>query len=247
MTFDADAELVLKRYGRAVLDGTGCALLEAVRSFGDPAAIAKRIGITSGDLAGAVGSLNLQFGSELVVLEADGYHLTPMGDEAASEYRLKERMLKDQMENLWKKSWITTDAVIIIDDKIVLIRRGREPFKGKYALPGGIVEYGESLEDCVVREAREETGLETRVAGLVGAYSEPDRDPRGHFITVAYNLDAIGGALAGGDDADDAKLFPLNALPELAADHAQVIADALKAREIAARCAGKPTNTRGLH
>lgn len=227
MTLEADAELVLKRYGRTALDGTGCAVLEAIRDFGDPAAIAKMTGITTGDLAGTVYSLNLQFGSALATIESDGYFLTQDGEEAISQYRLKERMLREQLRNLWQKPWISTDGVILLDGKLVLIKRGSEPFKGMYALPGGIVEYGESLEECVVREMREETGLDTEIIGLLGAYSDPGRDPRGHFISIIYFLRPIGGTLAAGDDAAGAELFPLDALPELAADHATIIRNAV--------------------
>jgi 8-oxo-dGTP diphosphatase len=230
MSFEVGAELVLKHYGRPVLDGTGCAILEAVRDLADPVAMAKRLGITTGDLAGTVDSLNGQFGSLLCILEADGYHLTKEGEEAVSEFRLKEHMLDEQLRNLWKKPWITTDGVVLMGGKLVLIRRGREPFKGMYALPGGIVEYGESLEQCVVREMREETGLETNIIGLVGAYSTPGRDPRGHYITIAFNLRHIGGSLLAGDDAEGAAAFPLDDLPELAFDHAAIIKDALTKR-----------------
>ena len=116
-------------------------------------------------------------------------------------------------------------------DQVVLIKRGREPFKGMYALPGGIVEYGETVEECVVREMEEETGLKTRVLDLVGVYSAADRDPRGHFITLAFNLMPVGGRLRGGDDAAEATLFPLLDLPEMAADHHLVLSDALLKRE----------------
>lgn len=193
-------------------------------------AIAKRVGITMGELAGTVDSLNSQSGSVLAIFESDGIFLTPEGEEVVSEYRLKERMLKEQLRNLWRKPWITTDGVILLEGKLVLIRRGREPFKGMYALPGGIVEYGESLEDSVVREVREETGLETEIIGLVGTYSDPSRDPRGHFISIVYNLRPVGGALKAGDDAEGAELFSLGSLPDLAADHAAIIHDAMDRR-----------------
>jgi 8-oxo-dGTP diphosphatase len=81
---------------------------------------------------------------------------------------------------------LTADGVLIKNGKILLIKRKNEPWKGMYALPGGFVEYGERVEDTVLREVFEETGLKASIIALVGIYSSPDRDPRGHIITVAY-------------------------------------------------------------
>jgi len=128
----------------------------------------------------------------------------------------------------YKNPKLTADGIIIKDDKIVLIKRKNSPFKGLWALPGGFVEYGEKVEDTVVREAFEETGLKTKITNLLGVYSDPNRDPRGHTITIAYILDIINGKLKGGDDASDAKLFDLNNIPELAYDHNIIIKDLLR-------------------
>ncbi|WP_456367771.1 NUDIX domain-containing protein [Thermococcus sp.] len=124
---------------------------------------------------------------------------------------------------------ITVDAVIIHNNGVVLIRRKNEPFRDHYALPGGFVEYGETVEEALIREAREETGLNVRPIKLVGVYSRPDRDPRGHTITVAFLC--IGeGELKAGDDAKDVFVFPVDEalrLP-LAFDHSEILKDALK-------------------
>lgn len=125
---------------------------------------------------------------------------------------------------------LTTDGIVVVDGKIVLVKRGREPGKGKYALPGGFVEYGERTEYSAVREVLEETGLETAVVGLLGIYSDPSRDPRGHIISAVYVLRLIGGEPRAGDDAAEVVLFPLDRLPELAFDHAKIIGDYLRAR-----------------
>ncbi len=121
--------------------------------------------------------------------------------------------------------------------EILLIRRGREPFKGKWALPGGFVEYGETVESAVVREVFEETGLETRILRLVGVYSDPKRDPRRHTVSAAYALkiycpNESSMKIHGGDDAADAKFFPVSAMPELAFDHAKIIADFLLSEKV---------------
>ncbi len=121
---------------------------------------------------------------------------------------------------------LTVDAIIPYKGKIVLIRRINEPFKDHYALPGGIVEYGERVEDAVLREVEEETGLKGRIHGLVGVYSDPDRDPRGHFVSVCFIVLPVGGELKAGSDAKDVALFSLDNLPKLAFDHEKMIKDA---------------------
>lgn len=121
---------------------------------------------------------------------------------------------------------LTVDGVIIHNGRLLLIRRGREPFKDTWALPGGFVEYGETVETAVQREVREETGLETSIRRLVGVYSDPDRDPRGHTVSVAFLLAVGSGSPQSGDDAAEARWFSLDELPELAFDHAKIVRDA---------------------
>ena len=125
----------------------------------------------------------------------------------------------------YKSPKLTADGAIIKDGKILLIERKNEPFKGKWALPGGFVEYGEKVEDAVVREVNEETGLDTKIIDIVGVYSDPSRDPREHIVTVVYLLEILDGEIKGSDDAADAKFFDLNDLPKLAFDHNVVLKD----------------------
>jgi 8-oxo-dGTP diphosphatase len=127
----------------------------------------------------------------------------------------------------YKNPKVTVDGIVFEGENILLIKRKNQPFQGKWALPGGFVDYGETVENAVVREVLEETGLETKIERLVGVYSDPKRDPRGHTIGIAYTCRKVGGELKGNDDALEAKYFKLNELPELAFDHKKIIADAV--------------------
>ena len=120
---------------------------------------------------------------------------------------------------------LAADGCVPYDGMLVAVTRRNPPFQGQPALPGGFVETGETVEDAVVREVREETGLETAVERLVGVYSDPARDPRGHVVSVAYALRVVGGALRGSSDAIEALLLDPSDLPEMAFDHARIVAD----------------------
>jgi 8-oxo-dGTP diphosphatase len=122
---------------------------------------------------------------------------------------------------------LTVDAVITDPALgVVLIRRRNEPHAGTWALPGGFVDVGESCADACRREAVEETGLEVATAALLGVYSRPDRDPRGHTASAAYLCRVRGGVLRGGDDAAEAAWFGDLTGVQLAFDHAEILADA---------------------
>lgn len=125
---------------------------------------------------------------------------------------------------------LTVDAVWVHRGKVLLVRRDRPPFQGMYALPGGFVELRETVEEAVVRELREETGLVGRPLAIVGVYSGPDRDPRKPTTTVAF---LIGGRVATpspGDDAREAAWVPTKHAAPLAFDHARILRDALRRR-----------------
>jgi len=126
---------------------------------------------------------------------------------------------------------LAADVIIeLLDEpgKLVLIER-RNPPHG-WALPGGFVEVGESLERAAVREAEEETGLKVRLKVLLGLYSDPARDPRGHTVTAVYIGEAHG-TPRGGDDAARAQAFDPMAPPSLVFDHALVLGDYRRYRE----------------
>ena len=125
---------------------------------------------------------------------------------------------------------IAVDLIIEMEgDRIVLIRR-RNPPHG-WALPGGFLEYGESLEAAAVREAKEETGLDIELIQQLHTYSNPSRDPRGHTVTTVFIARARGTPRAG-DDAGDVQTVSLTGIPfPLAFDHEQILADYLALRE----------------
>lgn len=120
----------------------------------------------------------------------------------------------------------TVDVVIDIPDQgVVLIRRGNEPFG--WALPGGFVDWGETVQEAAVREAREETGLDVVLTGLLGVYSDPARDTRLHTVSVVFTARPKGSAAPrAGDDARQAEIFPVGYWPDpLCFDHAIILDD----------------------
>lgn len=120
---------------------------------------------------------------------------------------------------------LAVDAVILEDERIVLVKRKNPPFQDRWALPGGFVEYGETVEEAVRREVQEETGLDVKIEKLVGVYSDPGRDPRGHTVSVVFLCRPVSGLMDAGSDADEVRRFPLSKLPELAFDHRKIIED----------------------
>ncbi len=129
---------------------------------------------------------------------------------------------------VYKNPIPTVDIIIEIDGGIVLVRRKNPPYG--WALPGGFVDYGESLEAAAIREAKEETGLDIELIRQFHTYSNPKRDPRCHTITTVYIAKAKGKP-HGGDDAAEARIFGLNELPDsFAFDHGQIIKDYLQQR-----------------
>ncbi|MFH9958986.1 NUDIX domain-containing protein [Streptomyces roseolus] len=127
----------------------------------------------------------------------------------------------------------TADVVAVTDDgRVLLIKRGWDPYEGHWALPGGHVDRGETSLRAAVRELEEETGVRVTEdeLRLVGVWDQPDRDPRGRYVTVTYLATVPADTQAtAGDDARDARWWPLTDLPErLAFDHADILTAALR-------------------
>jgi len=122
----------------------------------------------------------------------------------------------------------TVDIIIEVEGGIVLIKRKNPPYG--WAIPGGFVDYGETVEAAAVREAREETGLDIDLTGLLGVYSDPSRDPRHHTISTVFIAAASGRPVAD-DDAADAGVFTKDDLPEeIAFDHRGILKDYFSSR-----------------
>jgi 8-oxo-dGTP diphosphatase len=131
-----------------------------------------------------------------------------------------------------KQPALAADAVVFDrSDRLLLIRRKNAPFKGRYALPGGFVEVGETVEAAAARELHEETGLRPRSQRLIGVYSDPKRDPRGHIVSVAYLMRVDGAEPKAGDDAQAAEFVAHWRGKKLAFDHNKIVADALTLRD----------------
>ena len=128
---------------------------------------------------------------------------------------------------------VTVDIVIFTiqagDLKVLLVKRGVPPFAGQYAIPGGFVLQNEGLSDAALRELREETGVDDVYLEQLYSFGEPERDPRGRVVTVAYFalISAEHSHLQAGTDAA-AAWFPVDAVPELAFDHAKILEYAIE-------------------
>lgn len=129
---------------------------------------------------------------------------------------------------------LTVDAVIFSASAngkyVLLVKRKNEPFKGQWVLPGGFVDDGERLETAAIRELREETSLKMDSLKQLKAYGDPERDPRGHTVSVAFwgvtSKDEV--KVKAASDADEVNWFNLNELPELGFDHSIILKDALE-------------------
>jgi len=127
------------------------------------------------------------------------------------------------METTPRNPFLTVDAIIEIGGGIILIKRKNPP--PGWAIPGGFVDYGESLEDAVCREAKEETGLDITLIRQFHTYSEPGRDPRHHTVSTIFIASASGTPVAA-DDAQEVGIFTRDSLPrDIAFDHWQILED----------------------
>jgi len=130
-----------------------------------------------------------------------------------------------------KTPHLAVDCVVFdAKDRLLLIRRKNPPFQGAWALPGGFVEIGETVENACLRELLEETGIVGAALTLIGVYSAPDRDPRGHICSVAFLAEPEGSLVKAGSDARVADWVQSWREVDFAFDHRQIVMDALRKR-----------------
>ena len=124
----------------------------------------------------------------------------------------------------------TVDAIIQKSSSILLVKRKKDPYKNQFALPGGFVNEGETIEEAIEREVYEETSLKIHPIDILGVYSDPTRDPRGHMMTVVFIVLIIKGIATAGDDAKEISWIPIEKINEIkiAFDHKLVIRDYLR-------------------
>lgn len=137
---------------------------------------------------------------------------------------------------MYKNPKPTTDTIVEKNGKILLVLRGFEPHKGKLALPGGYVNFGENVEFAAVRETEEETGLRVKLKCILGVYSDPKREPdypKYYCMSTIFVAEIIGGKLKAGDDAKEASFYEIKKLKkeDLAFDHYKILQDYLKWRK----------------
>ena len=115
------------------------------------------------------------------------------------------------------------DGIIERDDKLLLVRRKKDPFKGSLSFPGGKVDEGEKVEDALKRELKEETNFDIEPTDILGVYSDPSRDPRGHRVSITFIATIKSGEAKAADDAESIVWLPINEQQDLAFDHNKIL------------------------
>ena len=125
---------------------------------------------------------------------------------------------------------VSTDSVVLNDKKeVLLVKRTNAPYRGRWCLPGGFVEKGETVEEAAMRECFEETGIRTKAVKLIGVYSSPRRDPRGHIVGIPFLLKPLDSKTKTSSETSEVRFFPIRKIPKrLAAGPHKIIKDSLK-------------------
>lgn len=132
-----------------------------------------------------------------------------------------------------KSPILTVDGIVLEKRKVLLVKRNHFPFVGSWTLPGGHVDYGETVEKAVKREMKEELGVPVKIKKLFGVYSDPKRDPRYHTCSAVYLLDKAEGKIRLNEEASEFRFFSLKNLPKnIGFDHRKILNDLKKSREV---------------
>jgi 8-oxo-dGTP diphosphatase len=231
------AKLWLKLGDTPVIGAGRAKLLRAIAEHGSISKAAESMNMSYRHAWGKIKQIRESVGDEVVITnrggrKGGGAKLTKTGQQLLEQYETSANEI-DRILKYGPKPSLAVDGLIMIDDELVLIRRGNPPFKGMLALPGGFVEYNETTEFAVLREVEEELGIKAEIIQLLGVYSDPMRDPRQHTVSVVYELRPLSRKFIAGDDASDFEKIPIKKLPniietEVAFDHGQIIQDFLK-------------------
>ena len=128
-----------------------------------------------------------------------------------------------------KSSILTVDGIFLKDGKVLLVRQAKYPFFGSWVMPGGHVEYGETVEKAIKREMKEEVGVAVKIKKLFGVYSDPKRDPRYHTTSIVYLLEKKKGKIRLSKEASEFRYFSLKSLPKkIGFDHRKILNDLKK-------------------
>jgi 8-oxo-dGTP diphosphatase len=125
------------------------------------------------------------------------------------------------------KPILVVEIIVEINDRLLLVKRKKDPFKGYFSFPGGTVSLGENVEDAIRSETLEETNLKIAPTDILGVYSNPMRDPRGHRISVVFVGKVVSGDAQAGGDADSLEWLPVDNQTALAFDHHKILQDYL--------------------
>ncbi len=227
--YHLDCKCLLKRDGEFVISQGRVKLLMLIEKTGSLSESAKELKMSYRHAWGIIKKIEEAAGFEVIRTHRGGSDkggsvLTERGKELLNTYH---ELKREHSDKVYRNPSLTVDGVLCHGESILLIKRKNPPFEGDYALPGGFVEYGETVEEAVIREMKEETGLDCDIEKIVGVYSDPKRDPRGHTISVVFELKKRCGKLKASSDASEVRYFNTKDLPDLAFDHEKIIRDYL--------------------
>jgi len=235
LTPKAKLWLKLKKSDISVIGEGRARLLRAVQNKGSITKAAQGMNMSYRHAWGIIKSINETIGKDVVMTtrggaSGGGAKLTKVGQQVLEQYEDNAAEIQKLLKYGPRPALAVDGVIFDKDGNLILIRRKNIPFKGKLALPGGFVENNETTEDAVMREVKEELGIQTRIKGLIGVYSDPTRDPRSHVISVVYELEPLSDKFKAGDDAQSYERIAKNKLDgqiELAFDHGKIISEIL--------------------